>query len=225
MIRKATRGAAVKLGSTAVAMGVVAAAASSARAAVVTVTVSPTTITNAYVNVFSTTGGYLYGFPNSLGANPATFTNSNLTLGINSSVTTGGTAPGTVNVSAATYAENPALAGSTVVFNFAVTADTVLAPYTVTGFIGDFAPDFSSSVQQTATITGVGNYSITLATKAGDPIQYGFTVAGPNTTAALAPTFGTVTIAPFTVAVPEPATLGGAGVAAAGLLVRRRRRA
>ena len=206
----------------------IASASSTTQAATVVETVDPSTINNAYVNVFTLTGNYEYGYVNSLPTAPATFSGNNLTLGVNSNASDGSTppsTPGTFMVSSATYAQSDAIAGNTVTFNFSVTADSLTAPYTATAFVGDFLPDYSSSTQQAMLITGVGNYSVTLATAAGDHIQYGFRVDGPNASDAAAPGFGTLTVAPTATAVPEPASLCGAALIGGGALLRRRRQA
>jgi len=93
--------------------------------------------------------------------------------------------------------------------------------WTSVAFIKDFAPDYSSFVQSTASLTP-GVFSISLATinNPARHVQYGFETIGPDVWATDVGPYGNIQIA----GVPEPATLflvGVAGVAAVACLRRR----
>ncbi|MFM9025012.1 MAG: PEP-CTERM sorting domain-containing protein [Planctomycetaceae bacterium] len=86
--------------------------------------------------------------------------------------------------------------------------------YTFKAFIRDFAPDYSTVVEQTATITTTGTFSISLLTNS-DPtrhVQYGLQMKGPDVWVTDVASKGSVTVT----AVPEPSTL--TALAAAGLV-------
>ena len=90
--------------------------------------------------------------------------------------------------------------------------------WTAVAFIKDFAPDFSSSVSTTVALP-VGFFSLTLPT-IPDParhVQVGFEVIGPDVWA------GDPLSAPSITIVPEPTSIALAGVAAAMLVIRRRK--
>lgn len=214
------------------------AAVPAAKATSVTETVDPSTVSDAYLNIYdysptstNAEGGYLAGevTPGGLPNNPASYSGTTLTLAPNTYVTTNGysggpssVAPDGVTVAASTYADTTTISGDTVTFNFTVTSDTLAAGYTAEGFVADFTPSYSSSVQNGDPITGPGNYSITFPnTTAGDNIQYGFVVYGPNASTATEPALGTLVITPT--GVPEPACLGIVGLLGGAALSRRRR--
>ena len=112
------------------------------------------------------------------------------------------------------------LSGMNVTFEGIVNSNTFTAAHTGTVFIRDFAPDFSSFNEVTAALTP-GAFSINLDTDAGAGrhVQYGFNVQGENVWVTDTAPFGTVNIQ----AVPEPAAATLLGVAALGLIARRRR--
>lgn len=99
------------------------------------------------------------------------------------------------NMDASMYVQDDTLAGQTVTFSGNCVSNTLVSPYTVTVFIKDFAPDFSSFTTTTATLTTGTAFSITLATTAGDHIQYGFETIGPDARLATVATLGKVIIA------------------------------
>ena len=100
---------------------------------------------------------------------------------------------GNHTMDASMYVQNDALAGQTVTFSGNVWNNSLVAPYASTVFIKDFAPDYSSSTSATAPLVQ-GAFTVTLATSAGDHIQYGFETIGPNARTAALPSLGNVVI-------------------------------
>jgi len=101
--------------------------------------------------------------------------------------------PGNHTMDASMYVQNDALAGQTITFSGNVWNNSLVAPYTSTVFIKDFAPDYSSSTSATAPLVK-GAFTVTLSTSAGDHIQYGFETVGPNARTAALPSLGNVVI-------------------------------
>lgn len=204
--------------------------------AVTAVTVDPAAPWQGFMNVFelpSNGGGYVFGQPWGVADLTATFSGPVLTLGPNSVNDTstfwyqGGGAPGNPgnkNMDANMYIEktnDPAYSGQTVVFSGIVLSNTFVSPYTSVAFIKDFAPDFSSSNTVTVPLTP-GPFLVSLATSgaAGRHVQYGFETIGPNVWVTDRGPVGNAQV----IAIPEPAVLSLAGVAALCLSVWRRRR-
>lgn len=98
------------------------------------------------------------------------------------------------------YAEvlDGSLAGQTVVFRFAVTANTLTDAHVARAFVRDFAPDFSSVNEQTMEIQAPGLYEVTLQTidDPTRPVQYGFQMVGENVWVTDVAPFGTVIVTP-----------------------------
>ena len=152
----------------------------------VTVTVDPATITNAYMNVFNLPGdGGAFQFGTGWGLADLTgvYSGSNLTLGPNTigdpneywykcvgaavPPNCGGPgAPGNKIMEANAYAE-PAgsLPGQTVTFIGNVQSNTLTSAHTVTAFVKDFAPDFSSFNVSSIALPASGPFSVSLATR------------------------------------------------------------
>jgi hypothetical protein len=125
------------------------------------------------------------------------------------------------------YVETTGLyTGQTLTFTGNVLANTLFGHvnqlgngWTSVAFIKDFAPDYSSSVTVTAPLVN-GVFSISLPT-VNDParhIQYGFETIGPDVWSTDVGPYGNIQIT----AVPEPTTLGLAGLALAALVGARR---
>ena len=165
-------------------------------------TVDPTKTWNGYMNVFETPqngGGFVFGQPWGTADLRATYAGSLLTLSPNTIgdpngfwyVNTGNGSVGNKFMDASFYVE-PAgsLPGVTMTFAGSVLANTLTGlantnptgnGWTCVAFIKDFAPDFSSSVVVTTTLTNGTGFSISLAT-INDParhVQYGFETIGP----------------------------------------------
>lgn len=86
------------------------------------------------------------------------------------------------------YLENDALAGQDFTFNARVVSNTLNSTgldvgFTVIAFIKVFAPDYSSNVVVDSYDLSEGNFTLVhnaSDSSAGDHVQYGFTVVGPN---------------------------------------------
>jgi len=111
------------------------------------------------------------------------------------------------------------LSGVTVNFSGVILANTFTEAHVATVFIRDFAADFSSFTETTASAVD-GAFSIDLATDAGAGrhVQWGIQVRGENVWVTDTAPFGTLVVA--TVPTPGAMTLLGLG----GLVATRRRR-
>jgi hypothetical protein len=215
----------------------------------VTYTVDPGATWSGFMNVFNTggagyglagAGGYVFSSGWGTSDLRATFAGSDLTLSANTIgdpnsfwyTPSGG--PGAVGnkiMDASFYQEfNGPLAGTTVNFTGDVLSQTLaFGPVDAAGhgwtsiaFIKDFAPDFSSFVGTTVNLTP-GVFNLSLAT-INDPlrhVQFGFETIGPDVWAGDPLSVPSIVIT--AVAVPEPSTLALAGLAAAMLVIRRRK--
>lgn len=173
---------------------------------VITVAVNPAKIWAGFMNWFETPangGGYGGGGGWATADLRATFSGSTLTLSPNTIgdpdgywyVTTNSPSVGNKIMDASMYVE-PAgsLPGATVTFVGTCISNTLTSNgafvgpvnpagngWTCVAFIKDFAPDFSSSVSVTTTLTNGQPFRISLAT-INDParhVQYGFQTVGP----------------------------------------------
>jgi hypothetical protein len=88
------------------------------------------------------------------------------------------------------------LGGQTVQFSGSITGYTLASSHTVTAFIKDFAPDFSTFTESAVPVSATGNFSISLATDPtpGRHVQWGFQMSGPCVWITDAAQFGSVTI-------------------------------
>jgi hypothetical protein len=204
------------------------------RAGAATVTVDPGATWLGFMNVFelpSNGGAFVFGSGWGTADLTATFSGPVLTLGPNSVNDPdpfwyqgggGPGAPGNKNMEANMYVEPPAgtLSGQSVTFEGSVLSNTLISPYTSVAFIKDFAPDYSSNVTTTVPLTP-GPFTITVNTLpgAGRHVQYGFQTIGPNVWVTDRDPIGTVQVT----AIPEPAVLSLAGLAALCLSAWRRR--
>jgi hypothetical protein len=206
-----------------------------------TVTVDPTASWLGFMNVFNTPqqgGAYQFGQGWGTADLTATFAGPVLTLGPNTindpnsywySPSGGPGAVGNKSMDANMYVETTGVySGQTLTFTGNVLANTLFGHvnqlgngWTSVAFIKDFAPDYSSSVSVTASLVN-GVFSISLPT-INDParhIQYGFETIGPDVWSTDVAAYGSIQIT----GVPEPTTLGLAGLAVAALLGTRRMR-
>lgn len=209
------------------------------------VTIDSTSGTNGYMNVFnlpSQGGAYQFGSAWGVSDLSATYTNpTTVTFAPNSindpnsywyTPSGGPGATGNKIMEANLYAQNTGgLAGQTINFRGDVTSFTLQTgtnpdtDYTFKAFIRDFAPDFSSVVEQTATISSTGSFLVSL-TAINDParhVQWGLQMKGPDVWITDVAGKGSVTVT----AVPEPASLallgvGGAAAVATGRRLRRK---
>lgn len=188
------------------------------------VTIDPATLNLGYMNVYeipANGGGYLWGSGWGFGDLTAYYTGSNLTLGPNSIgdpaeywYIGGGAAghPGNKVMYADSYAQvdDGSLAGQEVVFTGTVLSNSLTTAHVALAFIRDFAPDFSSVVEQSIPLPVSGPFSISLAT-INDParhVQYGFQMKGPDVWFTELAPFGSATIAPFEPTPTEATTWG-----------------
>jgi hypothetical protein len=184
------------------------------------VTVDPGKINVGYMNVFELDGtSWVFGQPWGHADLTAVYSGNDLTLGaapINDPDPfwyIGGGAPGAQGnkiMEASGYAQvDGALAGLTVEFTGFVLANTLTGPHTVEAFIRDFAPDFSSFVEQAVPLGAPGVFSVSLAT-INDParhVQYGFRMVGPNAWPTDVADFGTIVIGPDLAVPTEPTSM------------------
>jgi hypothetical protein len=203
-----------------------------------TVGVDPLTTWIGYMNMFTLPadgGAYVTGQVWPTVDLTASFSGDILTLGptsINDPSPVwyiGGGAPGAPGnriMDANFYNETTGVyTGQTLTFTGNVLSNTFLSGYTVTAFVKDFAPDYSSSINSLFPITGPGVFevSLSLQTDPGRHVQYGFTVHGPNVWITDRDPIGNAQIT----AVPEPRgfeyILGAAAFFGATALMRRRR--
>jgi hypothetical protein len=189
------------------------------------VTVDPSEINLGFMNVFNLPapdGDGTFQFASEWGLPDltATYSGSILTLGPNTIGDPdpywyiGGGGPGAAGnkiMEANTYGEaNGGLSGETVTFSGSVLANTLTPAHTVTAFIRDFAPDFSSFVETVVPLNAPGPFSINLATIA-DParhVQWGFQMVGVNVWVTDVAPFGTMVIGPDGTVGTESASFG-----------------
>lgn len=117
------------------------------------------------------------------------------------------------------YVQDDTLAGNTVNFSGTVTSYSLVSPYTSIAFIKEFTSSYALINSQTYDLSAGGNFSINLATTAGDHIQYGFQTTGPDANPATVASLGSVVIQ----AVPEPASLALLALGLPLFFIRRRK--
>ena len=191
--------------------------------AATTVTVDPVKINVGFMNVFNLpSDGGAFQFASGWGFADltASYSGSNLTLGPNTIgdpnpywyIGGGGPgAPGNKIMEANAYAEETGpLSGTSLTFDGLVLSNTLTSAHTVTAFIKDFAPDYSSNVSTYVTLPASVYFSVTQATIA-DParhVQYGFQFVGVNVWVTDVAPFGSVTVSPYTPTPTEPKSWG-----------------
>ncbi|PWU14025.1 MAG: hypothetical protein C5B50_18025 [Verrucomicrobia bacterium] len=104
---------------------------------------------------------------------------------------------GAKNMDANFYVQDDTLAGQTITFSGYLWTNSLVTPYltNVTAFIKDFNGSYQLLGITTTNLTNNGSFSITLPTGAGDHIQYGFEMLGPDANPATAASLGTVLLA------------------------------
>ena len=91
------------------------------------------------------------------------------------------------------------LAGVTVLFDGTILSNTLTAAHVAKAFIRDFAPDFSSVVEQAVVLPASGSFSLMLNT-INDParhVQYGFQIRGVDVWYTDLAPYGKVVVGPF----------------------------
>ena len=91
------------------------------------------------------------------------------------------------------------LAGQTVNFTGMILSNTLTSAHVAKAFIRDFAPDFSSVVEQSVVLPVTGTFSLTLNT-INDParhVQYGFQMKGVNVWVTDVAPYGAVVLGPI----------------------------
>ncbi len=90
------------------------------------------------------------------------------------------------------------LPGQIVSFSGNVLSNTLTNAHPTKAFVRDFAPDFSSVVEQSVTLPASGVFTVVLATinDAARHVQYGFQMKGPNVWVTDVAPFGNVVIGP-----------------------------
>jgi hypothetical protein len=175
-----------------------------------TYTIDPSANWLGFMNIFelpSNGGGYVEGHSWGVQDLVATFSGGTLTLTVNSVndpssywYTPSGQPGATGNkiMDANMYQQfDGSLSGETVTFKGVVVTNTLTtnSSYTSVAFIKDFAPDYSSFVSSTVTLTP-GAFSVSLAT-VNDParhVQFGFETIGPDVWITDATNYGVVQI-------------------------------
>jgi len=184
-------------------------------AASTNVYLDPSQIWVGYMNVFDLPakgGAYEFGGAWGTAALPAVFNAGVLTLSPNvntynatDSYWSNPDGSGNKNCDASFYVQNDALAGQVVTFSGYCQSNTLVAPYTSTVYIKDFAADYSSSTATNLALVSGTRFSVTLKTTAGDHIQYGFETIGPDANPATVASLGKVLVASnVVVTLPPP---------------------
>jgi hypothetical protein len=153
-------------------------------------TVDPTAPWVGYENWFYNNGGVegpLVGQSEEAPSHlPATFHGAVLTLAPNTSdynpanpEFVNGDGSAAALVEADFYVQEDALAGLTLTFVGYCPSNSLAAGYTTTAFIEDFVPSYGSFTSADTNLISGEPFSLTLATTAGDHIEYGFKTVGP----------------------------------------------
>ncbi len=194
------------------------------------VTVDPAQSWIGYMNVSNLPadgGAYQFGSAWGTGDLQASFSGATLTVGpnlncYNASDSYWSKPDGSPNknMDAVMYVENDALAGNAVEFTGFTLANTLVSPYTSVAFVKDFVADYSSYTSITAPLVGGTSWDISLATLAGDHVQYGVETIGPDANPATAAALGNAQVT----AVPEPSSIALVLAGLSGLVMFARKR-
>ncbi|MBK9776739.1 MAG: hypothetical protein IPP62_10305 [bacterium] len=185
------------------------------------VTVDPTKITNAYMNVWDLSNVYQFGGVWGFADLVASYSGSNLTLSPNSINDPNpywylpGGGPGSVGqkiMYADSYAQvdDGSLAGQTLTFTGTVLTSTLTSAHVAKAFIRDFAPDFSSVVETMVTLPASGAFSVSqvLSNDPARHVQYGFEMVGVCVWITDVAPYGNIVIAPYLPVSVEDASFG-----------------
>jgi hypothetical protein len=92
------------------------------------------------------------------------------------------------------YIQNDSLAGDAITFSGFCSSNSLNAKYTARAWIKDGSPDWSVEHRYDAPLVAGQPFNVTLASTAGDHIQYGFGLWGPDNSATNPITKGTVEV-------------------------------
>jgi hypothetical protein len=92
------------------------------------------------------------------------------------------------------YIQNDGLAGDTLIFAGYCSSNSLNSKYTARAWIKDGSPDWSVEHRYDATLVAGKPYAFTVPTTAGDHIQYGFGLWGPDNSATNPVTQGSVVV-------------------------------
>ncbi len=206
-----------------VAGALVASAILAASAFAATVTVAGSDPYVGYMNVFNLPGdGGAYQFGSVWGTADlcASFTGNDLRLSPNTIGDPnpywyiGGGGPGAQGnkiMEANMYVEtNGVYPGQSLTFTGTVISNNLAVSHVARAFIRDFAPDYSSSVDQFVVLPASGNFAITLNTinDPGRHVQYGFQMTGPNVWVTDVAPYGAVVVGPLAATPTQNSTWG-----------------
>lgn len=178
-------------------------------------TMDPSAIWQGYMNVFDLSGNYQFGSAWGTADLRAAFNSAVLTLAPNTNTYNPTDAywvnpdgSGNESMDALFYQQFDGLAGDTVTFVGYCPAYTLDTNDTCTAFIRDFNPSYALAASTNLALAAGQSFSITLATTAGDHIQWGFETIGADANPATAASLGNVqvSIAPPVLAVSRTGT-------------------
>lgn len=179
-----------------------------------TVYLDPAQAWQGYMNVYdlpANGGAYEFGSPWGVAALPAVFNGTTVTAGPNVNTYNPSDAywvnpdgSGNKICDANFYVQNDGLAGQVVTFTGYCLSNSLVSPYTSSLFIKDLNSGYGVVAITNFTPVPGHAFSISLATTAGDHIQYGLETVGPNANPATVASLGQVLVASNYVATPPP---------------------